>query len=164
MRLLVALTALAFEFRRRYPYFTIGWFWYLGTLVPMIGLVQVGLQQMADRYAYFPFLGLYLALGGFVTSRRAAVAVVGVYGILGFVQTGYWHDTLTLLDHTASVTRDNSFVRLASATVSWRTGVSMKLWSNIVKPLLLRRRIPACTANGRRSLSLRHPRKCASRV
>ncbi len=113
LALLVALTALAFEFRRRYPYFTIGWFWYLGTLVPMIGLVQVGLQQMADRYAYFPFLGLYLALGGFVTSRRAAVAVVGVYGILGFVQTGYWHDTLTLLDHTASVTRDNSFVRLA---------------------------------------------------
>ncbi|HEX4071365.1 MAG TPA: tetratricopeptide repeat protein [Planctomycetaceae bacterium] len=113
LALLVALSALAVEFRRRYPFFAIGWFWYLGTLVPMIGLVQVGLQQMADRYAYFPFLGLYLALGGFVTSRRATVAVVGVYGILGFVQTGYWHDTLTLLDHTASVTRDNSFVRLA---------------------------------------------------
>jgi tetratricopeptide (TPR) repeat protein len=113
LTLLVVLTALAFKFRRRYRYFAIGWFWYLGTLVPMIGLVQVGLQQLADRYAYFPFLGLYLALGGFVTSRRAAVAVVGVYGILGFVQTGYWHDTMTLLEHTASVTRDNSFVHLA---------------------------------------------------
>ena len=113
LALLFALTALAFEFRRRYPYFTIGWFWYLGTLIPMIGLVQVGLQQMADRYAYFPFIGLYLALAGFVTSRRAAVAIVGVYGVLGFVQTSYWHDTMTLLDHTASITSDNSFLRLA---------------------------------------------------
>ena len=70
LALLVALTVLAFDFRRRYPYLAVGWFWFLGTLVPMIGLVQVGLQQMADRYAYFPFLGLYLALGGFVTSVR----------------------------------------------------------------------------------------------
>jgi protein O-mannosyl-transferase len=113
LALLVALTAVAFTFRRRFPFFAVGWFWFLGTLVPMIGLVQVGTQQMADRYAYFPFLGLYLAVGGFLTSRRAAVALVGVYGVLGFVQTGYWQDTLTLLNHTARVTRDNSFLRLA---------------------------------------------------
>jgi hypothetical protein len=111
--LLVGLTAASLKLRRRYPYLTIGWLWFLGTLVPMIGFVQIGLQQMADRYAYFPFLGLYLALGGFLTSRRTAIAIVGVYGVLGFVQTGYWHDTMTLLNHTARVTGDNSFLCLA---------------------------------------------------
>ena len=112
-RVLVGLTAASLGLRRRYPYLTIGWLWFLGTMVPMIGFVQIGLQQMADRYAYFPFLGLYLALGGFLTSRRAAIAIVSVYGVFGFVQTGYWHDTLTLLNHTARVTGDNSFLCLA---------------------------------------------------
>jgi protein O-mannosyl-transferase len=111
--LLVGFTAASLELRRRYPYLTIGWLWFLGTLLPMIGLVQIGFQQMADRYAYFPLLGLYLALGGFLTSRRTAIAIVGAYGVFGLIQTGYWHDTMTLLKHTASVTGDNSFLCLA---------------------------------------------------
>ncbi len=110
---LVLLTAAAMAYRRRYPFFAIGWFWFLGTLAPMIGLVQVGTQQMADRYAYFSFIGLYVAIAGFVTSRRVAFAAVGVYAVLGFVQAGFWQDTMTLVNHTARVTDDNSFVHFA---------------------------------------------------
>ncbi len=58
--LVLTLTALAVLALRRAPYVTVGWFWYLGTLVPVIGLVQVGGQAMADRYTYLPSIGLYL--------------------------------------------------------------------------------------------------------
>jgi protein O-mannosyl-transferase len=108
--LLALATSAAVAWRQRYPFFTVGWFWYLGTLVPMIGLVQVGLQQMADRYAYFSFIGLYIAIAGFVTSRALAIAFVGVAAVLGFIQVGYWHDTLTLAVRTRQVTNDNAFV------------------------------------------------------
>jgi tetratricopeptide (TPR) repeat protein len=109
--LLVLLSAAAIVYRRRYPFYAVGWLWFLGTLAPMIGLIQVGSQQMADRYAYFSFIGLYLALAGFVTSRRVAIAAVGVLAVLAFVQVGFWHDTITLVRHTAQVTDDNAFVR-----------------------------------------------------
>jgi tetratricopeptide (TPR) repeat protein len=109
--LLALLSVAAVAGRRRYPFFVVGWFWFVGTLVPMIGLVQVGTQQMADRYAYFSFIGLYMALAGFITSRRAAIAAVCVFAVLGFVQAGFWHDTLTLARHTARVTDDNAFLR-----------------------------------------------------
>ena len=59
---LTAVTAAALAFIRRYPFLFVGWFWYLGTLVPMIGLVQIGGQQMADRYTYFPLIGVCLAV------------------------------------------------------------------------------------------------------
>ena len=59
--LLLAVTALVIAGRHR-RYFLVGWFWFLGTLVPMIGLVQVGAQAMADRYAYLPFIGLFLMI------------------------------------------------------------------------------------------------------
>lgn len=109
--LVALMTAGAYWARRRYPSYTVGWLWFLGTLIPMIGVVQVGTQQMADRYAYFSFIGLYLALAGFVTSRRVAIAVVGVAAVLGFIQIGYWRDSLTLAGHTLQVTEDNAFMR-----------------------------------------------------
>ena len=89
----------------------------------MIGLVQVGLQQMADRYAYFPYLGLYVALAwsgpaiapGAVLRRRVlptvAAGVVVVCAATAFVQVGYWSDGITLMTHSLAVTGDNSFGR-----------------------------------------------------
>jgi protein O-mannosyl-transferase len=59
---LVLLTTIVFKYYRKYPYLLVGWCWYLGTLVPVIGLVQVGAQSMADRYAYVPFIGLFIML------------------------------------------------------------------------------------------------------
>ncbi len=137
----VLLSAVAFWTRRRYPFFTVGWLWFLGTLVPMIGVVQVGSQQMADRYAYFSFIGLYLAVAGFVTSRRVAIAVVGIAAVLGFIQVGYWRDALTLADHTLQVTDDNTFMhytigdalvaegRVDDALEQYRKTVLLEPWS-----------------------------------
>jgi protein O-mannosyl-transferase len=60
--LLLAVSALVLAQRRRRPYLAVGWFWYVGTLVPVIGLVQVGMQAMADRYTYVPLIGLFVIL------------------------------------------------------------------------------------------------------
>jgi tetratricopeptide (TPR) repeat protein len=108
---------------RRWPFVIVGWLWYVGTLVPMIGVVQVGIQQMADRYAYFPMLGLYAAATwlvpalmepGTARGRRLpliATGVVGVYAVIAFLQVGFWRDGVTLMRHTLATTPDNPYAR-----------------------------------------------------
>jgi tetratricopeptide (TPR) repeat protein len=93
----------------------VGWCWYLGTSVPMIGLIQIGGQQMADRYTYFPLIGIFLAVtwlvaesvpDGALSNRLlpgAAVALVAVLGTISFHQIGYWRNSISLLSHAASV-------------------------------------------------------------
>lgn len=122
---LAAVTSFAIANARRWPFLLVGWLWYLGTLVPMIGVVQVGIQQMADRYTYFPLLGLYAASAWLVPAlskntvvrgrllSMGAVGVVGVYAAIAFVQVGYWRDGVTLMRRTLAVTRDNSFARFS---------------------------------------------------
>ena len=125
---LVLLSFLAFRFATRRPYFMVGWLWYLGTLVPVIGLVQVGDQAWADRYTYLPLIGLFLAIvwgladlaretgfGGAdrTKARRAVLSGVTVAVGLGLLagtwhQLGYWKDTRTLFQHAAQVTRHNA--------------------------------------------------------
>jgi protein O-mannosyl-transferase len=121
--LLATITWFAIANARRWPFVLVGWFWYLGTLVPMIGVVQVGIQQMADRYAYFPMLGLYLVVAwlipallepGTARARRLpliATGAVGVYAVIAFLQVGYWRDGVTLMRHTLAVTSDNPYAR-----------------------------------------------------
>jgi Tfp pilus assembly protein PilF len=121
--LLLAISAAALVGIRRYPFLFVGWAWYLGTLVPMIGLVQVGGQQMADRYMYFPIIGLFVALvwlicelvpAGAVHSRllpTAALAGLAALASLTFVQVGYWRDDLALFGHAIESGPDNSFSR-----------------------------------------------------
>ena len=122
---LATVTWFAIANARRWPFLLVGWLWYFGALVPMIGVVQVGIQQMADRYTYFPMLGLYAAsawlvpalLGNTVARRRLlpliAGGVVGVYAAIAFVQVGYWRDGVTLMRRTLAVTRDNPFARFS---------------------------------------------------
>ena len=78
---LVAVSAVVIRLARRCPYLAVGWFWYLGTLVPVIGLVQVGMQTMADRYTYIPLIGIFIALawGGWdlVAQRRLPAVALG---------------------------------------------------------------------------------------
>ena len=115
--LLAVMTAAVWWQRRRRPWLLIGWFWFAGMLVPVIGLVQVGLQAHADRYTYLPILGLQLALlwtlreASFPLARWlkpvAAVAALGVCVVLTRIQIGYWHDSRTLYEHALAVTRDN---------------------------------------------------------
>ena len=121
--ILVAVSGLVIWRARREPHLVVGWFWFLGTLVPVIGLVQVGSQSMADRYMYLPLIGLSIMLCWSVSSRAmerrslkatigvAAAAVVAVCAALSRVQVGYWKDSETLFRHALDVTRDNWLAR-----------------------------------------------------
>jgi tetratricopeptide (TPR) repeat protein len=116
--LLLLVTALALCARDR-RYLAVGWFWFLGSLVPMIGLVQVGSQAMADRYAYNPFVGLFLMLTWLagdwakayqISARWLAIPTVSCLLVLGTVtyrQVGYWHDTESFWLHTLALTENN---------------------------------------------------------
>jgi tetratricopeptide (TPR) repeat protein len=117
--LLVAVTAAAFRERVRRPWLAFGWAWYVGTLVPVIGLVQVGGQARADRYTYVPLVGLFVALAwglGEIAERgrarrAAAVAAAGAAvvacAVLAWRQAGTWRDGETLHRHALAVTEGN---------------------------------------------------------
>src|SRR4030095_7562370 len=116
---LVGITAAVFVLRKKAPYFITGWLWYLGMLVPVIGLVQVGWQGHADRYTYLPQIGLYIAVTWAVTDLTrswrfqgialgaAALVVVGAFTWRGWLQTSYWRDSETLFTHALAVTSNN---------------------------------------------------------
>ncbi len=118
--LLLFVTGL-FLHRRERRYLGVGWFWFLGTLVPVIGLVQVSTQAMADRYAYLPYIGLFVCvIFGVAEIARArkisgvwlAVPAAVVLLALGMVtrhQLSYWHDSEALWRHALNVTERNYF-------------------------------------------------------
>jgi len=116
---LVAITVFALRRARSHPYLAVGWFWYLGTLVPVIGLVQVGAQASADRYTYVPMVGLTIMLGWGAADlvkrhsglTRPIVALAAAAGIacvlLTRSQLSYWKDSESLFRHAIDVTSDN---------------------------------------------------------
>ena len=117
--LLIAITVLAIWRARREPWLLVGWLWFLGTLVPVIGLVQVGRQAMADRYTYIPSIGLFLAvvwsLAELGRAHRAALATAAGIVILALaattrVQIGYWSDGATLFRHALAATDDGNYL------------------------------------------------------
>jgi tetratricopeptide (TPR) repeat protein len=122
--LLAGLSFLAFWQARRRPYLLVGWLWYLGTLVPVIGLVQVGRQTMADRYTYIPYIGLFIAVvwgiaelaSRWRTSRFllpvGAGAVLSALAVCAWVQVGYWRNSIALYEHTLKVTGNNALVHV----------------------------------------------------
>jgi protein O-mannosyl-transferase len=118
--LLATSTALAWRYRKKHRYLFTGWLWYLAAMIPMIGVVQVGRQAMADRYAYLPFVGLFIIAvwGGadlferIKLSRFAAGAIAAAlliaYASMAFLQISYWHDSYTLFSHALAVTSRNA--------------------------------------------------------
>jgi len=117
--LLIGITALCFFQRRNRPYLMVGWLWFLGTLVPVIGFIQVGGQTMADRYFYIPSIGLFVAvvfgLADLAKSWRiapslsAAIAdgILLILATLTNMQIQRWHDSFTVFEHTLAVTPPN---------------------------------------------------------
>src|SRR6266487_7008282 len=116
---LVIVSAAAILIRRHNPYAFTGWLWFLITLAPVIGIVQVGSQSMADRYTYIPFVGLFiiLAWGGwdalnrlripaFAQALGASIALVLCAGLTR-AQLRYWHDSIALFQHAVNVTVAN---------------------------------------------------------
>ena len=119
---LLAVSAVICHYRKIHPFLVVGWLWFLGTMVPVIGLVQSGPQTMADRFAYIPFIGLYLmaawGLGTMIDRwpRRKSVtailmiAILATSMLLARMQVGYWSNNLTLYEHTLNTTRNNFVV------------------------------------------------------
>jgi tetratricopeptide (TPR) repeat protein len=117
--LLTAITLLVVRYVKRAPYLGVGWLWFLGTLIPVIGLVQVGSQAMADRYTYIPSIGLYIAFAwglAAVLSRRPALrpVAIGIVSLLlialsslTWIQIGHWRDSGSLYQHAIEVTEGN---------------------------------------------------------
>jgi protein O-mannosyl-transferase len=116
--LVSVITAVVWR-RRERRYLVVGWLWFLGTLVPVIGIFQAGLQGMADRYTYIPFMGLFVMavwlfadtaaridLPQFVAATTA-FAVLLAYACVSYVQIGYWRDSYALFTHAEQVTTRN---------------------------------------------------------
>ena len=111
---LVVITTLAVRAIRQAPYLSVGWFWYLGTLVPVIGIVQVGEQAMADRYMYIPLIGIFIAIAWGLPDLMKHKAqqnlmplmvgtLIALLITLTWVQVSYWKNSRSLFEHAISV-------------------------------------------------------------
>ncbi|MCC6489392.1 MAG: tetratricopeptide repeat protein [Candidatus Hydrogenedentes bacterium] len=116
---LAALTALALVNHKRHPYFIVGWLWYLITLLPVIGIIQVGAQALADRYTYVPLIGIFIALVWGIDRAlqtkpqwrgpvlAGSAAVFAAFMCVSWVYAGVWRTPRTLWEHAIAVTEDN---------------------------------------------------------
>lgn len=180
---LVVVTVLAFVFRKRAPFGLVGWLWYVGMLVPVIGVVQVGWQSHADRYTYLPHIGLCIgivwALGEAVqrlripTAANSAinVSVIGALSVAAFVQTTRWRDSETLWKHTLAVMPDNDVAqnnlgivllargKMAEAESAFETALRLRpdnvvAHTNLANVLIQRGEIRAGIAHAQRAVEL----------
>jgi len=117
---LVLITFACFVLRRTMPWLLAGWLWFVGTLVPVIGIVQVGVQSMADRYTYIPHIGLFIALvwtaawivqnspAARVPLAAAASVCIVLLAFTAHAQVSYWADSAALFEHTLAVTSNSN--------------------------------------------------------
>lgn len=118
--IVLGLLSVAFILQaKRFPYLIVGWLWFLGTLVPTIGIIQVGVQSMADRYSYLPSIGIFIiaawGLNDLLGSRTETKKILPVLAVLALaaylalteLQLSYWRNSLTVFLHTVEVTTDN---------------------------------------------------------
>ena len=127
--LLIGISIAAFRARRQRPYYLVGWLWFLGTLVPVIGLVQVGVQSMADRYTYIPSIGLFVIVGwgvyeifvawrcGILIMAVITTAILLCYAAATSCQLPYWQNSGTIFSHALAVTRDNFVMHTGLGTL-----------------------------------------------
>lgn len=132
--LLLSISGLVIRLARQHPYLATGWLWYLGTLVPVIGLVQVGAQAMADRYTYIPLIGLFIMVGWGVPRllkrwpyRRIMLLVTAGLLLLTLmvctrIQVGYWRNSVTLFEHAIRVTADNYLAHVTLGIALYQEG------------------------------------------
>jgi hypothetical protein len=150
--LLVAVTVAVCRLVRAHPYLPVGWFWFLGTLVPVIGLVQVGTQARADRFTYVPLVGLFVmlvwGLRDLVPAWRQGVLVGFAAGIviccvlLTRAQVQYWADSITLWKHTLEVTEDNYMGQLYYSYALAGRGDRVEALTHAQEALRLQPRFP----------------------
>lgn len=122
--LLILISLLVFRMLKSKPYLAVGWFWYLGTLVPVIGIVQVGSQALADRYTYVPLIGIFImitwGISDWISKKHygkiglfiASASILSILMITSRMQVKYWSNSVTLFEHAIHVTGDNSIAQL----------------------------------------------------
>jgi tetratricopeptide (TPR) repeat protein len=132
--LIIAITLATWFYRERRRYLLVGWLWYLVAMIPMVGIVQVGRQAMADRYAYLPFIGLFIIAVWGSTELLArlelpsfsepaiALAVLLAYGCVSVVQINYWRNSYTLFSHALAVTSRNGIAEVNLGTALMEMG------------------------------------------
>jgi tetratricopeptide (TPR) repeat protein len=138
--LLIAVTILIIRTAKRFPYLTMGWLWFTGTLVPVIGIVQVGSQAMADRYTYIPLIGLFvMAAWGipdllkkwqptrFPTPRKKALFASSALVLLSlfivtWTQVGYWRNEIALYDHSLKVAGPSDIIHCNRGVAYFKRG------------------------------------------
>jgi len=132
--ILVSTSFLAIRVIKQSPYFAVGWLWYIGTLVPVIGLIQIGRQSMADRYTYIPLIGLFIIitwgipeLAARLRCRKiwfAALATVVLTALMAITwkQAGYWENSITLFEHTLKITSNNYLPHNNLGTAMYQQG------------------------------------------
>jgi hypothetical protein len=129
-----AVTVAVLLAARRYPYLAVGWLWFTGALVPVIGIIQIGSHARADRYTYVPLIGLFIIAAWGIPDllrnwryRREALfassaLILLCLSIATWTQAGYWTDSISLYDHTLNVTPDNDRIRYNRAIAYQRLG------------------------------------------
>ena len=147
---LAGISVLALRWFRRRPYLAVGWFWYLGTLVPVIGFVQVGGQSSADRYMYLPMVGLTIMLSwgaaDFVKRYPRARTVVAVSAVaacsaclvLTWLQLRYWANSGTLFEHAVEVTAGNHIAHNNLAAYYVAQMRNEEAWGHVIEALRIR--------------------------
>ncbi|MEJ2429930.1 MAG: tetratricopeptide repeat protein [Deltaproteobacteria bacterium] len=145
--LLLVISIAVIRLGRRYPYLPVGWLWYVGTLVPVIGLVQVGAQAMADRYTYVPLIGLFFMIAWGVTDLLgswrygkpalavAATILLSALMVCTTVQVSYWKNSLTLFEHTLRATSHNSQIHNNLGNVLTQKGKLQEAIAHYTKAL-----------------------------
>jgi Tfp pilus assembly protein PilF len=173
--LLFGLTTAIFMAARKRPYLGIGWLWYLITLVPVIGVLQVGVQAMADRYTYIPLIGLFIAVvwlipDSLIEAKRvgdgekgrggekpriavAAVActIIAVLAIATFTQVEYWQDRETLFRHATEVTEGNYMAHMNLGLALSEQGRSEEAIENYRKAIAIQ---PKWNAGGHYDIAM----------
>jgi tetratricopeptide (TPR) repeat protein len=146
---LIFVSAFAWLERKRNPWLLVGWFWFAGMLVPVIGLVQVGDQAMADRYTYFPLIGIFIAVVfGFCEQAErlhfpkiifpgAAILILSACLFLTENQLRYWRDSESLFTHALAATKDNALAHLNLGAAFEENGKSAEALAQYQQALAL---------------------------
>lgn len=132
--MLAGITILTIRWAEKRPYLAVGWFWYLGTLIPVIGIVQVGIQSMADRYTYIPLIGLFIMIAWGVPellgSRRSgklflpvlSLLILSILSVCAWQQVQYWKNSTTLFQRALAVTSKNYLAHNNFGVILYRAG------------------------------------------
>jgi tetratricopeptide (TPR) repeat protein len=150
---IVVITAIAIRELRQRPYIAAGWFWFVGTLIPVIGLVQVGVQPRADRYTYIPLIGISIvvAWGMAEIGNRFLVFAAAIAGcawcVVAWSQVAYWRNTVSLFERAVDVTRDNWVAQNALGQALLAQGRAADAIPHLRDSVRLRPRFPEARTN-----------------